>query len=134
MNHHIFHMPLHELGTALGIGVVLGLIYMYLLWMTVQTLLKVKHKGLFLFISAVLRIFLLIFGALALSHEHAGRFILIFCGVILARLFILRFTKMGAYHTVEQKELVSAMKPVGRNKKKSGTLRKASNGRRTRQK
>ena len=53
MNHHIFHMPLHELGTALGIGVVLGLIYMYLLWMTVQTLLKVKHKGLFIIIVRV---------------------------------------------------------------------------------
>ncbi len=126
MKHHIFHMPLHELLTVFGIGVVLGLIYMYLLWLTVQTLPKVKHRGLFLFTSAVLRIFLLIFGALALSHEHAGRFILIFCGVIATRLFVLRFTKMGAYHAVEQKELTSAMNPQASAQKGKNSSRKSS--------
>ncbi len=118
MNTHIFQMPWQEMGIAFGIGAGLGAIYMYLLWLTVQTLPKVKHRGLFLFISAISRIFLLIFGALALSQDHAGRFIIIFCGIIALRLFVLRFTKMGAYYTAEQKQMAGVLKPSSKKKKK----------------
>lgn len=121
MNTHIFQMSWQDMGMAFGMGVILGMVYMYLLWMTVQTLPKVRHKGIFLFISAVLRIFLLIFGAIALSQNHAGRFIIIFCGVISLRLFVLRFTKMGAYHTTEQKQLSASFKPAGKKQNGSGT-------------
>lgn len=120
MNTHIFQIPLHEMLIAFGTGVILGMVYMYLLWVTVKTLPKTKHRGLFLFTSAVLRIFLLIFGALALSQEHAGRFIIIFCGIITIRLFVLRFTKMGAYHLTEQKQMTEALKAPKKRKKRTG--------------
>ncbi len=105
MNTNIFQMSLSDMGICLLIGAIVCVIYMYLLWETVHLLPRVKRKGLFLFISAILRIFLLIFGMLLLSNEHAGRFILIFCGFVIFRLFILRFTRFGAYRTQEEKQL-----------------------------
>ena len=105
MNTNIFQMSLSDMGICLLIGAVVSVIYMYLLWQTVRLLPRVKHKGLFLFSSAVLRIFLLIFGMLLLSGESAGRFILIFCGFVIFRLLILRFTRFGAYRAQEEKQL-----------------------------
>ena len=105
MNMNIFQLPTSEMGICLLIGAIVSVVYMYLLWETVRLLPRVKHNGFFLFFSAVLRIFLLIFGMLLLSDENAGRFILIFCGFIIFRLFILRFTRFGAYHVQEEQQL-----------------------------
>ena len=105
MNINIFQMPLSDMGICLLIGAVVAIVYMYLLWETVRILPRVKRKGFFLFFSAVLRIFLLIFGMLLLSGDSAGRFILIFCGFLIFRLFILRFTRFGGYHVQEEKQL-----------------------------
>lgn len=105
MNMNIFQMPISDMGLCLLIGAIVSVVYMYLLWKTVRLLPRVKRKGLFLFISALLRIFLLIFGMLLLSNDNAGRFILIFCGFVISRLFILRFTRFGAYHVQEEKQL-----------------------------
>lgn len=116
MNTNIFQISLSDMGICLLIGVVVSVIYMYLLWRTVHILPHVKRKGLFLFTSAVLRIFLLIFGMLLLSNEHAGRFILIFCGFVIFRLFILRFTRFGAYRTQEEKQLQKSFNTKKRKK------------------
>ena len=53
MNTNIFQMSLSEMGICLLIGVVVSVIYMYLLWQTVHILPRVKQKGLFLFTSAI---------------------------------------------------------------------------------
>ena len=116
MNTNIFQMSLSDMGICLLIGAVVSVIYMYLLWQTVHILPRVKQKGLFLFTSAILRIFLLIFGMLLLSNEHAGRFILIFCGFVIFRLFILRFTRFGAYHNQEEKQLQKSFNTKKRKK------------------
>lgn len=108
MSQNIFHMSAGEMGTALLIGAGCGLVFMYLLWETVQLLPRVKHRGLFLFISMALRIFLLLAVMVLFSGENAGRFILIFCGFIVMRLFILRFTRFGAYNQEQDKQLQKA--------------------------
>ena len=94
----IFHMPLNEMGIALGIGGICAVVYLYLLWRTVHLLPRVKHKGLFLFTSLVLRIFLLLAVMVLFAEKDAGRFLLIVVGFSLTRLFVLRFTRFGAYH------------------------------------
>ena len=116
MNTNIFQMSLSDMGICLLIGAIVSVIYMYLLWETVRLLPQVKLKGLFLFSSAVLRIFLLIFGMLLLSGESAGRFIIIFCGFVISRLFILRFTRFGAYHVQEEKQLQKSFNTKKRKK------------------
>lgn len=95
MNFNIFHLTASEMGIALALGAACAFIYMYLLWTSVKLLPGVKHKGLFLFISGVLRLFLLIFGMLILANDSGGKFILIFCGFVITRLLILQITCFG---------------------------------------
>ena len=78
---------------SLTIGLILGCIYLFLLWKTLLKLPKIKHKGNFLFISAVIRICLLIFGALYFSFGNAAAFLLIFIGFVLSRLIVLKYVK-----------------------------------------
>jgi len=115
MNPNIFHMSAGEMGTALLIGAACSIVFMYLLWETIQLLPRVKHRGLFLFVSMALRIFLLLAVMILFSGENAGRFILIFCGFVIMRLFILRFTRFGAYNQVQEKQL---QKSFGKKKGK----------------
>ena len=46
---------------ALAMGGILSLIYLELLWYSLKLLPKIKRKGLFLFASAAIRIFLFLF-------------------------------------------------------------------------
>ena len=114
MTSNIFHMSINEMGTALGIGALCALVYLNLLWQTVHLLPRVQHKGLFLFISVVLRIFLLLAVMVLLSDNKAGRFILIFCGFVVVRLLILRFTRLGGYRLTQDKQIQKSLKKGGR--------------------
>ena len=78
---------------AFVIGGILSTIYLGLLWYSVKLLPKIKKRGLFLFCSAVLRLFLFLFLALYLSQNHAGRFLWIVIGFITTRLVLLSFIK-----------------------------------------
>ncbi len=82
-----------QIGYALITGVILGLIYLFLLWQTLLKLPNVKQKGLFLFLSAAIRLTLLIFVALHFSYENGGRFLIIIIGFILTRLVITKHVK-----------------------------------------
>jgi len=106
---NIFEMTINEMGVALGIGTALALVYLYLLWQTVHLLPIVKHKGLFLFISFAVRIFLLLAVMVLCSGENVGRFLTIFIGFYVVRLFVLRFTRFGAYNREQDKHLQKAM-------------------------
>lgn len=79
-----------DIFTIFGIGVILGLIYMYLLWETVIILKKSSHKNCVKFISASLRIFFLIFASLAIAKDNAGKLFIIMCAIILTRSFLLK--------------------------------------------
>ena len=78
---------------ALITGIILGLIYLLLLWRTLLYLPKIKNKGSFLFLSSVIRLFLLIFVAMYFSFENGARFILIFVGFFLTRLVVMKYVK-----------------------------------------
>ena len=109
MNLNIFDITVHDIEMALLIGMVLALVYLYLLWQTVHLLPTVKHKGLFLFISFAVRIFLLLAVMVLCSGENVGRFLTIFIGFYVVRLFVLRFTRFGAYNREEDKHLQKTM-------------------------
>ena len=73
---------------ALVMGGFLSLIYLGLLWYSLKLLPKIKNRGLFLFISAGLRIFLFLFMAIWLAQNHAGRFLWIVIGFVSVRLIL----------------------------------------------
>ena len=98
------HLTILQMFLSLITGLGLGLIYMYLLWKTVLYLPKVKSKGRFLFLSAALRIFFLIFFATVLSFGEASRFLLVFIGFILARLLVERQVKKSIVQLAQNKK------------------------------
>ena len=110
MNFELFRMSLTEIGICFLMGVVCGLIFMYLLWKTVKLLPQVKHKYLFLFISKVLRIFLLLCVMMLFSDHHAGKFLMIFCGFLAVRLLVLKFVAFRVSHETVKKQLLKGMK------------------------
>lgn len=92
-----------QIGISLLIGIALGLIYLAILWKTLLYLPKVKNKGNFLFFSAVVRLFLIIFIALYFSYDNGARFLLIFIGFIITRLIVLKYIKNNVLDTLSAK-------------------------------
>ena len=82
-----------EILTAFMMGGILSVLYLWLLWYSVKLLPKIKKRGLFLFSSAVVRLFLFLFLAVYLAKDHAGRFLWIVVGFISVRLILLSFIK-----------------------------------------
>ncbi|MBR5129990.1 MAG: ATP synthase subunit I [Alphaproteobacteria bacterium] len=91
---------------SLGIGIVIGLIYLFLLWQTLLKLPSVKRKGNFLFLSAIIRLTLLIFCAIYFSFDSGARFLLIIIGFIMARIITLKYVKKAIHkeYTNRKKE------------------------------
>lgn len=89
---------------SLSIGIILSLIYLFLLWKTLVVLPKIKHKGNFLFLSAIVRLALLIFAATYFSFENGARFLLIFIGFILTRLIVTKYVKTSVRKIYEKRQ------------------------------
>ena len=87
------NLPYSDILTALLMGSVLSALYLGLLWYSLKLLPKIKKRGLFLFCSAALRLFLFLFLAVYLAKNHAGRFLWIVLGFIATRLILLSFIK-----------------------------------------
>ncbi len=83
-----FALPVSEIICALIIGAVLSVVYLSLLWLTVKHLPKIQHKGLFLFLSAAVRIALFLFGAVWFSLGNPARFLWVVLAFIVTRLVI----------------------------------------------
>ncbi len=105
MNHQIA-LTSTDITVSLLTGFILCLIYFYLLWQTIGISRKSNHPGLILFISATLRIFLLIFISLVFSQNNVGRFLLIFCGFFLTRILLLKIAKPSFKKEIETNEIV----------------------------
>ena len=86
-------LPYSAILTAFIMGAILSLLYFGLLWYSLKLLPKIKKRGLFLFVSAALRLFLFLFLAVYLAQNHAGRFLWIVLGFITTRLILLSFIK-----------------------------------------
>ena len=86
-------LPYSAILIAFVMGALLSILYLGLLWYSVKLLPKIKKRGLFLFASAVVRLFLFLFLAVYLAQNHAGRFLWIVIGFITTRLILLSFIK-----------------------------------------
>ncbi len=90
------------------IGGTLALVYLFLLWHTVSTLARAKRKNLVLFISAALRIFLIIFVALVFAGQNLSHFLLIMCGFLLTRIILLKILKPALKKKITSSEILYA--------------------------
>ena len=88
-----FNLPWPQMITCVIYGFCLSLFYLGLLWLTVKSLPKVKHKNLWLFTSAIIRLVLFLSGALLLSQNNPARFLWIVGGFIMTRLILLGLVK-----------------------------------------
>lgn len=86
-------LPYSVLIVYFFLGGILSILYLGLLWYSVKLLPKIKKRGLFLFLSAVVRLFLFLFLAVYLSQDHVGKFLWIVIGFITMRLVLLSFIK-----------------------------------------
>ena len=88
------NLPYSSIVVAFTMGGLLSLLYLGLLWYSIKLLPKIiKKRGLFLFASAVVRLFLFLFLAVYLAQNHAGKFLWIVIGFITTRLILLSFIK-----------------------------------------
>ena len=110
-----------DIAVSLGIGLILCLIYFYLLWQTIGISHKSSRPGIILFLSATLRIFLLIFISLVFSQNSVGKFLLIFCGFFLTRVILLKIMKPSFKKEIQTSEIVyhDTQAPVTKGKKGS---------------
>ena len=86
-------LPYSAIFTAFTMGALLSVLYLGLLWYSLKLLPKIKKRGLFLFVSAAVRLFLFLFLAIYLAQNHTGRFLWIVIGFITTRLILLSFIK-----------------------------------------
>lgn len=129
-----------DIAVSLAIGFVLCLVYFYLLWQTIGVSRKSSRPGIILFLSATLRIFLLIFISLVFSQNNVGKFLLIFCGFFLTRVVLLKIMKPSFKKEVQTSEIVyhDTQAPLAKGKKgsqkSSSPKQKKSTGSRTKNK
>lgn len=90
-------LSIEQILMSFGIGVIIGFIYLFLLWQTLLKLPSIKRKGNFLFISAVIRLSLLIFTAIYFSFDSGARFLLIIIGFIIARIIAVKYVKKAIH-------------------------------------
>ncbi|MBQ8251360.1 MAG: ATP synthase subunit I [Alphaproteobacteria bacterium] len=101
-------ISLNDFYTFMLIGAALGVVYLFLLWQTTSTLARAKKKNLVLFISAALRIFLLIFVALVFSGQNLSHFLIIMCGFLLTRIVLLKILKPTLKKKITSSEILYA--------------------------
>ncbi len=107
-------LPFSDALLMLGAGFILCLAYLYLLWQSVSSLPNVKRKGVFLFLTGTLRLFLIIFVMLLLSNNNLSRFLYILIGFMCTRSVFLSFTKKGLGKKLRDSEFVKADMKKGR--------------------
>ncbi len=101
-------ISLNDFYNFMLIGAALGIVYLFLLWQTISTLARAKKKNLVLFISAALRIFLLIFVALVFSGQNLSHFLIIMCGFLLTRIILLKILKPTLKKKITSSEILYA--------------------------
>ncbi len=90
------------------IGFILAIVYLFLLWQTICILNNTKKKALIQFISAALRIFLLIFVALVFAGQNLSYFLIITCSFLLTRMLLLKIFKPTLKKKITTSEILYA--------------------------
>lgn len=83
-----FNLPILDIILCLFIGLVLASIYLFMLWHSIKNIAKRKHKGLFLFVTIILRLAFLVIFVFLFGQQNPARVLYIFIGFIITRLFI----------------------------------------------
>ena len=86
-------LSVYDLSICIATGIIIGMAYEYLLWLTIKALPKIKHKGLWLLFTTAARLFLLLFTAVAMAHENVARFLWIIFAFLITRWTIINFAK-----------------------------------------
>ena len=84
---------------ALAGGMLLGAIYLAVLWLSVRGLVQVRHPGLLMVASYMLRMLLLIGGLYLLGDGQWQSFVAALAGFILVRTLILRLLGRNVVRT-----------------------------------
>ncbi|MBP5344299.1 MAG: hypothetical protein J6Y85_04435 [Alphaproteobacteria bacterium] len=74
-------------------GILIGIAYEYLLWLSIKTLPKIKHKGLWLLFTTAARLFLLLFTAVVMAKENVARFLWIIFAFLVTRWIVINIAK-----------------------------------------
>ena len=88
-----FDLSWVQIGICLFWGFSLSVIYLALLWLTIKSLSKSKHRVFLLLISAIARLALFLTGAILLSQHQAARFLWIVVGFVITRLLLVGLVK-----------------------------------------
>ena len=107
MNNVLNTLTLSDFTHYALIGFGLALLHLFLLWQTITLLTKSKKKGFVLFLSSVLRIFLLVFIALACSKQNMGHFLIIMCSFFLTRIFLLKLFHPSLKKKLKNSEVIT---------------------------
>ena len=74
-------------------GIILGFLFFYSLNFGTNEIKKFKNPSLFIFVTSILRIFLLLAGFYYLAQNSGHRFFAALLGAILSRIYIVYFYK-----------------------------------------
>jgi F1F0 ATPase subunit 2 len=85
-----------SLGSALVMGVLIGLIFFGGLWWTVRKVVSVKHPAFWVFASLMLRMTIALAGFYFISEGHWERLPVCLLGFFIARLVVTRLTSPPA--------------------------------------
>lgn len=72
-------------------GIILGFFFFYSLSCTADKSKKFKNPSLFIFVTSILRVFILLVGFYYLSQNSGYRFFAALAGLILSRIYIVYF-------------------------------------------
>ena len=110
-------LTLKDFYTYAAIGAVLAPLYLFLFWQTI-TLYKSKKHSFILFLATTLRIFLVIFIALACSQLNGAYFLIIACSFLLSKRILLCFLTPAFKKKVKKNEIIkSSSKKIPLEKK-----------------
>ena len=80
---------------ALVAGALLGAIFFGGLWWTVQKVVSSRHSSLWLFASLLLRTAIALAGFYVIARDHWARLLVCLLGFIIARLIVMRLTRLA---------------------------------------
>ncbi len=115
-----------DLISGLIAGVILGIVYYYLLWQTLSIIKKSKKPQIVLFISDALRVFLLIMVMLLICEKNPAKFLLVFCVFFLTRYILFKISNPKLKKQMSAGEIVyhGNVKTISKNKVKTRKKRK----------
>lgn len=89
----LLDLPFSLILYSLCVGLIICIIYLWLLWITVKNLNKVKHPLLLFFISLIGRFTVLFCLALFFAQQNPARFLWIMIGFIVSRFCLVSLVK-----------------------------------------